>query len=139
MSKKSFTAEEKEILLQNPYTYKVTDHTLSFTKEFKTIFIEKYKEGVIPRKILTDHGYDPEILGDRRIWGIAQHLREQYVQSGGDFPENYPGSRRANKPRNTSAQLSDKEELKQLRQEVDYLKQEIEFLKKISSIRTTRK
>lgn len=136
MSKKSFTTEEKEILLQNPYTYKVTDHTLSFTKEFKKIFIEKYREGVIPRKILTDHGYDPEMLGDRRIWGIAQHLREQYEDSGGIFNEGHVGYRKHKKP---SAQLSEKEELKQLRQEVDYLKQEIEFLKKISSIRTTRK
>lgn len=136
MSKKTFTPEEQAILLQNQYTYKVTDHTLSFTKEFKMLFIEKYKEGVIPRKILTDCGYDPEILGPRRIWGIAQHLREQYEASGGVFPE---GRRDYHKPLKTSAQLSEKEELKQLRQEVDYLRQEIEFLKKISSIRITRK
>lgn len=139
MSKKTFTPEEKELLLQNQYTYKVTDHTLSFTKEFKEIFIEKYKAGVIPRKILVDYGYDPDMLGDRRIWGIAQHLREQYVKNGGDFPENHPGARRSNKPKDPLAPLSEKEELKQLRQEVDYLKQEMEFLKKISSIRTTRK
>ncbi len=136
MSRKPFTAEEQAILLQNQYTYKVTDHTLSFTKEFKSIFIEKYKEGIIPRKILADYGYDPDILGDRRIWGIAQHLREQYESSGGVFPE---GRREYCKTQKNPGHLTEKEELKQLRQEVDYLKQEIEFLKKISSIRITRK
>lgn len=136
MSRKSFTVEEINILRENPFTYKVTNSTISFTKEFKKIFIEKYSEGMLPRQILIEHGYDPDILGDRRIWGIAQHLKEQYSESGGNFSEGYTGGRRSKKP---AGQLSEKEELKQLRQEVNYLKQEIEFLKKISSIKTTRK
>ena len=136
MSKKSFTPEEQATLLLNKYTKKVTEHTLSFTDEFKKIFIEKYQEGIVPRQILIDHGYNPEILGDRRIWGISQHLREQYEASGGVLSGSNTGCTKI--PKNSSS-VSEKEELKQLRQEVDYLKQEIEFLKKISSIRTTRK
>jgi transposase-like protein len=136
MSRKPFTSEEINILLQNPFTYKVTNSTISFTKEFKQIFIEKYLQGMIPRQILKEHGYDPDILGDRRIWGIAQHLKAQYAEAGGSFTEGYSQRKRTQK---SAGQLSEKEELKQLRQEVDYLKQEIEFLKKISSIRTTRK
>ena len=136
MSKKPFTAEEIIILRQNPFTYKVTNSTLSFTKEFKELFITEYNAGVVPRQILANHGYDPEILGDRRIWGISQHLRAQYEESGGSFSGCSTGSRRAKNP---DKLLSEKDELKRLRLEVDYLKQEIEFLKKISSIRTTRK
>ena len=136
MSKKPFTSEEIIILRQNPFTYKVTNSTLSFTKEFKELFITEYNAGGIPRQILANHGYDPEILGDRRIWGISQHLRAQYEESGGNFSGCSTVSRRAKNP---DKLLSEKDELKQLRQEVDYLKQEIEFLKKISSIRTTRK
>lgn len=136
MSRKTFTPEEITILLANPFTYKVTNSTLSFTKEFKKLFIEKYSEGMTPRQILIECGYNPEMLGDRRIWGIAQHLKEQYTESGGSFSEGYTGYRTSKK---SAGQLSEKEELKLLRQEVDYLKQEIEFLKKISSIRTTRK
>ena len=136
MSKKPFTAEEIIILRQNPFTYKVTNSTLSFTKEFKELFITEYNAGVIPRQILANHGYDPEILGDRRIWGISQHLRAQYEEAGGSFSGCSTVSRRAKNP---DKLLSEKDELKRLRLEVDYLKQEIEFLKKISSIRTTRK
>ena len=106
------------------------------SKEFKELFVKKYKEGLTARKILTDCGYNPEIFGDRRVQGISHHIRKQYEETGGIFTEGHTSCR---KPRIPPAQLSEKEELKQLRQEVDYLKQEIEFLKKISSIRTTRK
>jgi len=134
MSKKPFSDEEMNILRQNPFTFKVTRNTLSFTKEFKELFITEYNAGSIPRQILIEHGYDPEMLGDRRIWGISQHIRNQYKQYG----EVHEGNTHA-KPVGQAKPLSDKDELKQLRHEVDYMKQEIEFLKKISSIRTTGK
>ncbi len=134
MSKKPFSDEEMNILRQNPFTFKVTRNTLSFTKEFKELFIAEYNAGNIPRQILIDHGYDPEMLGDRRIWGISQHIRNQYKQYG----EVHEGTTHA-KLAGREKPLSDKDELKQLRHEVDYMKQEIEFLKKISSIRTTGK
>ena len=132
MGRKTFTSEEINILRKNPFTYKVTNSTLSFTKEFKKLFMENYNAGILPRQIFADHGYDPELLGDRRIWGISHYLRVQYAESEGNF-STYRKAKTSNKP------LSEKDELKQLRQEVDYLKQEIDFLKKISSIRITRK
>jgi len=134
MSRKPFSDEEILILRQNVFTYNVTYNTLSFTKEFKELFIAEYNAGKVPRQILLDHGYDPEILGDRRVWGISQRLRQQYDQYG-EFSEGTANT----KSQRPSGPLSEKDELKQLRHEVDYMKQEIEFLKKISSVRTTRK
>ena len=134
MSKKPFSDEEMAILHQNPFTYKVTRNTLLFTREFKELFLAEYNAGSIPRQILIDHGYDPEMLGDRRVWGISQYIRQQY----GKYGEVHEGTTIAKPPVSTKP-LSDKEELKQLRHEVDYMKQEIEFLKKISSIRNTGK
>ena len=134
MSKKQFSDEEMDTLRQNPFTFNVTRNTLSFTKEFKELFLAEYKAGSIPRQILIDHGYDPEMLGNRRIWGISQHIRKQYDKYG----EVHEGVSHA-KPRGQEKPQSDKDELKQLRHEVDYMKQEIEFLKKISSIRNTGK
>lgn len=132
MSRKTFTAEEINLLRQNPFTYKVTNRTLSFTKEFKELFMEKYNAGMLPQQIFAEHGYDQELLGDRRIRGISHYLRAQYAATEGNFAE-------GKKSKVSCKPLSEKEELKQLRQEVDYLKQEIDFLKKISSIRITRK
>ena len=136
MNRKLFTEEQQQLLRQNPYIYSVTETRITLTKEFKELFIKKYNEGMTPRQILIECGYNPDMLGDRRIWGIAQHLKEQYTESGGSFSQGYTGCRSSKK---TAEHLSEKEEIRLLWQEVDYLKQEIEFLKKISSIRTTRK
>ena len=139
MSRSQFNNEQMQLLRQNPYTHKVTRTTVSFTKKFKEIFHNEYQAGESPRQILIDHGYDPEILGDSRMWGIANRIQEQFKKNG-EFHEGHC-SRRLVKS-NTSISnktTSEIDELKQLRHEVDYLKQEIEFLKKISSIRTSKK
>lgn len=139
MSRSQFTNEQMQLLRQNPYTHSVTRSRLSFTKKFKEIFYTEYQAGDSPRQILENHGYDSEILGDHRMWGIANRIQEQYKKHG-EFHEGHC-SRRLIKP-NTSASnktTSEIDELKQLRHEVDYLKQEIEFLKKISSIKTSKK
>lgn len=52
MSKKIFTEQELKTLRENKYTYNVTPNTISFTREFKTIFYEKYLKGEVPRLIL---------------------------------------------------------------------------------------
>ena len=139
MSRKQFTEVQLRILRQNPYIYSVTGTRMTLTKEFKEIFIKAYQAGELPRNILQDHGFDISILGERRVWSISQHIRDEYKKYG-KFHEGYgprdPGSR---PPANPDQPLSEKDELQQLRLEVDYLKQEIDFLKKISSIRTTRK
>ena len=138
MSRNPFTKEQLNILRQNPYIYSVTGTRITLTKEFKEIFMSEYQAGESPRKILEDHGFDISIIGERRIWSISCHIRSEYDKYG-EFHQGYaprnPGSRTAADPN----QLSEKDELKQLRHEVDYLKQEVDFLKKISSIRTTRK
>ena len=139
MSRNSFTDDQMLMLRQNPFTHRVTKYQLTFTKAFKEIFYSEYQAGELPRKILADHGYDPVVLGERRVWGIYGHLREQYEKYGG-FREN--NARPTAEPSPSPAPdmpVSEKDELKQLRHEIDYLKQEVEFLKKISSVRTTRK
>ena len=139
MSRKQFTKEQIDILRQNPYVYSVTGSRLTLTKEFKEIFLTSYKAGELPRNILENHGFDISILGERRVWSISQHIREEFKKYG-EFHEGYgPRSSRSTPSADPNQPLSEKDELKQLRHDVDYLKQEMEFLKKISSIRTTRK
>ena len=141
MSRKLFTEEQQQLLRQNPYIYSVTETRITLTKEFKEIFMTAYKAGESPRKILEDHGFDISIIGERRIWSISQHIRTAY-QKDGEFHEGYGprGTSAAQSvPADTDTQVSEADEIRQLRHEVDYLKQEMEFLKKISSIRTTGK
>ncbi len=135
MNRKQFTEEQLQLLRQNPYVYSVTASRLLLTKEFKEIFMTAYNAGESLRKILENHGLGTELIGERRVWSISMHIREEYKKFG-EFHEGYrtqPATGSAHQP------ATDQDELKQLRHEVDYLKQEMEFLKKISSIRTTRK
>lgn len=139
MSRTLFTEEQIATLRQNPYVYSVTPAVLALTKEFKEIFYTEYQNGTTPRKILEDHGFDIAILGERRVWSISQHIRDEYAKYG-EFREGFRGRRpRSDNATAKNQPLSEQDQLKQLQHEVDYLKQEMEFLKKISSIRNTRK
>ena len=134
-----FTEEQMAALRQNPYVYSVTQGTLALTKEFKEIFYAEYQNGILPRNILEQHGFDLNVLGTRRIWGISQHIRAEYAKYG-EFHEGYHARRSpGSNPSGSSQPPTEQEQLKSLQAKVDYLEQEMEFLKKISSIRNTRK
>ena len=139
MSRKRFTEEQLNSLRKNPYVYSVTGARMTLTKKFKEIFMAAYQAGELPRTILENHGFDISILGERRVWSISQHIRDEYNKYG-EFHEGYrPRNPENHPPAGPGQPLSEKDQLKQLRHEVDYLKQEIDFLKKISSVRTSRK
>ena len=115
---KQFTMDEIKILKQNPYTKNVTGNYIRFTVEFKEKFLEMRKEGMLPRNIIKQLGYDINILGEARINGISQHIKEQARSSDG-LRENriYNFS---NKNNNTPSKV-----LIHLEIEVEYLKIEI--------------
>ncbi len=138
MSRKLFTEEEQQILRQNPYVYSVSEASLSLTREFKELFFEAYHKGQSTRSILEEHGFDPDILGDRRVWAIAGHIRKEYRKYG-EFTEGHSNCGKIPRNIDNSKPTTEADEIRQLKHEVDYLKQEMEFLKKISAIRTTRK
>lgn len=137
MNIKRFTAEELEILRSNPYTYKATPAQLRFTAEFKEHFWSEYENGALPKDILRECGYDPEILGISRINGILLHIKEAAGKGEGFRTESKPRSPR--KGAADSKPKSTEEELQQIRKELKYIRKEVEFLKKISSVRTSEK
>lgn len=89
-----------------------------------------FRRRVIPRQILAKYGYDPAVLGQRRVWGISGHIREQYNKYGGFHEGTVYSARAKSASLHSGMPASEKDELKQLRYEVDYLKQEVAFLKK---------
>lgn len=66
MSKITFSNESIKILEQNPYVKRVSDRSITYSDEFKQIFIEEYLRGNLPRVIFENAGFDVEILGPRR-------------------------------------------------------------------------
>ena len=125
---KKYTKKEMKLLLQNPYTLKVTEHQMSHTAEFKRVFWTKYQAGNAPRKILTDLGYDVNMFEQKQIDSLVQRIKKQAL-SGNGFTE---GSNRNKRIKIVSDEEFTPESFVQMQHEVLYLKQEVEFLKKIT-------
>ncbi len=115
-----------EKLWVNRYTYVVSKTNISFIVDFKYDFWELYKDGGSPVTIIEYMGYRPEVLGRRRIYGIAYHIKEQATS-----PRGLKNNRK--KPvavtEKDCENLAPSSTIKKLQHEVEYLRQEIELLK----------
>ena len=83
-------------------------------------------KGLLPRNIVKQLGYDPDVLGATRIQGISEHVREQ-AESGEGF---YEGRKRKLVESEYDKMVPSKALLK-MQSEISYLRHELEFLKKI--------
>ncbi len=134
MSRTKFTEQQQLLLRANPYTLRVTETTLSLSKEFKKLFYEEYQSGIVPREILKKHGYPTEVLGMQRICGIATCIKREYKHAG-EFSDIHSSKQ----PAINGDYPTISDPMKRLQHQVEYLTQEVEFLKKISSIRNIGK
>jgi hypothetical protein len=69
MSKILFTKEDIIKLKKNVNILRVSDRSITYTDEFKRLFIEEYMSGKLPREIFTENGFDINIIG---LKGIEQ-------------------------------------------------------------------
>lgn len=74
MNWKRFTPEEIVSLRNNQYTLKVTERTITFTLQFKKEMLAGLQKGKSAKIIMKELGYDPDVLGESRISGLAYHL-----------------------------------------------------------------
>ena len=124
---KAFTEEELKIISANPYVKSVTQKMIRFTKEFKEECWRRFsEEHQTVRKIMTEMGFDPEILGQKRMDGIIIHLREQ-SRTGEGFRDvrKCPESRAP-----TDRPLPTSRAIQRMQHQLEYLEQEVEFIKK---------
>lgn len=70
--------EEVRILRNNPFVADVCEHHVVYSNEFKHLFMEEYKKGKSPTQIFREAGFDPKILGTKRIERAAARWRESY-------------------------------------------------------------
>lgn len=128
MAIKLFSNEDIEILKNNKYTYNVTNRTIRFTVEFKQLFYNKLQEGNYPPKIMEDLGYDINIIGVKRSYGIALHIREEYRVNGVFHEGRIPSTI---EQRLANNEIAPSKALIQMNTRITYLEQQIEYLKKI--------
>jgi len=142
-----FTAEEVAQLKQSPYVRSVTTKTISYTLDFKNKFWEEYESGKSPPEIFAAAGFDIDVLGDTRMYGVLTVLRRTR-ERGNDFKDGrevaspssnalesefgeIPRPPRLPPLKQLAAGPLDEKEVRRLLHQVAYLTQEMEFLKKI--------
>jgi len=126
MGRNYFTDEQVQQLQLNPFVKNVSNKEITYTDEFKAVFTEKYLEGNPPSVVLREMGFDPHILGKKRIDRFVGNVRK-YQARNGDVRD----MRKECSGRPATKELSEKERIARLEYQVKYLKQENEFLKKI--------
>ena len=79
MGRGRLTKEEVRILKENPYVLDVNENRIVFPDDFKLLFMKEYIEGKGPTQIFRDAGFDPVILGSKRIERSCARWKESYA------------------------------------------------------------
>ena len=128
MSKKLFTEIEIEKLKNNIYVKEVSQKGITYTDEFKTLFIAEHMNGRLPREIFEDAGFEIEMLGQERINSASKRWRKAYKESG---ELGLRDTRKTNSGRPLTKELTLERQLARKEAEISYLRAEVEMLKKI--------
>ena len=132
MSKRIFTREQIEMLLQNPNVAGCSEKSISYQKDFKILAVKKHQGGLPGSEIFRQAEFNVDVIGRkapkdclRRWLRVFRKKGEAGLRTDG---------RATNNPRGRPKKIvdaSDKEKLKRLEAEVVYLKEENRFLAKL--------
>ncbi|MES9669786.1 IS3 family transposase, partial [Bacillus pseudomycoides] len=128
MTKKLFTEKEMQVLSSNPYVKSVSEKGLTYTDEFKRIFIEEDEKGKLPRVIFEECGFDIDVIGIQRVVSSGNRWRASYKENG---VFGLRDTRKENSRRKLERELTLEEKYARLEAERNLLKAENELLKKI--------
>ena len=123
MGKNYFTPEQVEELRKNKYVKHVSEKAITYTEEFKEIFILEYQNGKLPSQILVEMGFDTKTLGYKRIDNIVQNCKKQSLR-----PEGFKDIRADSSGRPLTRELSQEELIERQKQEIELLKAKVEYL-----------
>lgn len=128
MSKKLFSEKEITQLSNNPYVKSVSSKGITYTDEFKRIFIAENSKGKLPRQIFENSGFDIEVIGMQRVKASADRWRNAYRDNG---VCGLKDTRSESSGRPLNRELTLEEKYSRLEAQMNLLKAENELLKKI--------
>ena len=128
MSKITFDKKTIELLRTNPYIVKVSEKSITYSDEFKRLFIEEYLKGKTPKIIFTEFGFDVEILGEKRYEQAAARWIRSYRKDG---IIGLRDTRQDNCGRPTEKPLSKDAIIQKQQAKIDLLEEQLELLKKL--------
>ena len=120
--KNELTDEQKQILLQNPNVAEITGCIIKYTNDFKEKALSQNRQGLTPRQIFIDAGFDLKIIGKNApqiCLGNWNH-REKVINK--------------NATKYLAKQTKKNAALKAIIEENKYLRAENEFLKKLQAL-----
>jgi hypothetical protein len=82
MTKKLFTEREIQLLSSNPYVKSVRQKGITYTEEFKHIFIKENEKGKLPRNIFEECDFDIDMIGMKRVMSSGSRWRAAYRKNG---------------------------------------------------------
>ena len=126
MANKIFTEDEINILKQNKYVKTVTSKYITYTEEFRELFLIEYQKGKTAKSIFEKFGFDVNMLGPKRYNNAVDRFRKMEKR-----PERFADTRITSSGRPRKRELTDQEKIIKLTKENIRLKQEINFLKKM--------
>ncbi|NMF07993.1 IS3 family transposase [Clostridium beijerinckii] len=132
MSKKFFSNEEINILSKNKYVKRVSEKGITYTDEFKRLFIAENEKGKFPREIFEECGFDINIIGLKRIQSSAGRWRSAFRRNG---VEQLQDTRKYNTGRPSEKDLSLEEKYEKLQAKLKLLQAENELPKKVRNVR----
>lgn len=126
-----YTDEQINELSQNKYVEFVSKDKITFTKEFKILFMNEFNKGKGNLQIFSEFGLNPLIVGKRRIKTCTRNWKKQASHDPTFSKNNFRPIHKE-----TDAEKKKKlENIKYLQKRVNQLEMENEFLKKVSALR----
>lgn len=129
MSKrKDLTPAEILELRENPWIDSVNGQHISYSEDFKKEAYRELMDGKPMRTIFFEHGINPDVVGDGRMYVLTCRLRKRADSEDG-FKDLRANNQR--KPVKLSKEQTLAARVSDLEHELAYTRQEVEFLKKI--------
>jgi len=126
--RKDLTPAEIAELRENPWIDSIQGQHISYSEDFKKEAYRELMDGKSMHTIFFEHGINPDVVGDGRIYVLTYRLRKRADNEEGFKDLRANNQRKPSKPskeQTLAARVSD------LEHELAYTRQEVEFLKKI--------
>ena len=131
MSKRRFTKEQIEELLDNPNVERCSDKSISYSKDFKIIAVKKYEEGMSASEIFKQSGFNINLIGRNVPFDRISRWLKVFKTKGAKELSLETRGRSKGGGRPKVNWQNDKEKIKYLETQIAYLKAENDFLAKL--------
>lgn len=130
MSKRRFTREQINELLENPNVETCSEKSISYSKEFKIKAVNKYQEGLPANQIFKEAGFNLDVIGRKIPRWCLKSWRDVFKEKGIEkLSTETRGNHGGGRPKQNWQ--NEKEKIKYLETQIAYLKAENDFLAKL--------